>query len=229
MEITLPTIRKNPPVILYLSFGPNYPFPEEEIIDRGFGVVTVNYQDITPDTVFGDFTSGLAGMVIGNRERTLSEWGLVGLWAYGASRIMDYLMTRNDINTERIAVAGHSRLGKTALWCRAQDPRFYMAYGNNSNYGGCGIIRGHIGEDVPAFLRIGSYNFFCEKFKTFENGPHAELPYDMNFLMACQAPGYAFVTGATNDGGMDPLSEYLSIVDASRVYKMLGDSGLVSD
>lgn len=229
VEITIPTGRKNPPVIVYLSFGSNYPFPEEEIIERGFGVATVNYQDITPDTVFGDFTSGLAGMFIGDREREESEWGLVGLWAYGASRIMDYLVTRNDINVERIAVAGHSRLGKTALWCRAQDPRFYMAYGNNGNYGGCGIIRGHVGEDVPAFIRIGSYNFFCEKFKTFENVPHAELPYDMNFLMACQAPGYAFVTGATNDGGMDPLSEYLSMVDASRVYKLLGKRGLVSD
>ncbi len=229
VEITLPVKTKNPPVILYLSFGPNYPFPEEEIIVRGFGVVTVNYTDITPDTVFGDFTSGLAGMFIGDREREPSEWGLVGIWAYGASRVMDYLETRDDINTKRIAVAGHSRLGKTALWCRAQDPRFYMAYGNNCNYGGCGIIRGHIGEDVPAFLQIGSYNFFCEKFKTFENVPHAELPYDMHFLMACQAPGYVFVTGATNDAGMDPLSEYLSMVEASRVYQMLGDVGLVSD
>lgn len=229
VEITIPTNTKNPPVILYLSFGPNYPFPEEEIIDRGFCVVTVKYTDITPDTVFGDFTSGLAGMFIGNRERELSEWGLVGIWAYGASRVMDYLVTRDDINTKRIAVAGHSRLGKTALWCRAQDPRFFMAYGNNCNYGGCGIIRGHVGEDVPAFLRAGSYNFFCEKFKTFADVPHAELPYDMHFLMACQAPGCVFVTGATNDAGMDPLSEYLSIYEASRVYRMLGVEGLVSD
>ena len=229
VEITLPTGVGKPPVILYLSFGPSYPFSEEEIIDRGFGVVTVNYKDITPDTVFGDFKDGLAGMFIGERDRELSEWGLVGIWAYGASRIMDYLVTRNDINTERIAVAGHSRLGKTALWCRAQDPRFFAVYGNNTNYGGCGIIRGHIGEDVPAFLKAGSYNFFCEKFKTFADVPHSDLPYDMNFLIACQAPGCVFVTGATNDAGMDPLSEYLSMLDTSRVYEMLGEKGLVSD
>ena len=229
VEITIPKGVEKPPVILYLSFGPKYPVPEEEIIDRGFAIVTVSHQDITPDTVFGDFTGGLAGMFIGNRDRALSEWGLVGMWAYGASRVMDYLVTRDDINTERIAIAGHSRLGKTALWCRAQDPRFYIAFGNNTNYGGGGIIRGHIGEDVPAFIEIGSYNFFCEKFKTFADTPHSDLPYDMHFLIACQAPGLMFLTGATDDSGMDPLSEYLSLFEASRVYQMLGGKGLVSD
>ena len=229
IEITIPVAKEKPPVILYLSFGTKYPIPEEEILDRGFALVTVDYQDITPDTVFGDFTRGLAGIYIGDRERNSSEWGLVGMWAYGASRIMDYLVTRDDINTERIAIAGHSRLGKTALWCRAQDPRFYIAFGSNTNYGGCGVIRGHIGEDVADFLRVGSYTFFCEKFKTFNTTPHAELPYDMNLLIACQAPGLTFVTGATEDEGMDPLSEYLSLVDASRIYRMLGKKGLVSD
>ena len=229
IEITIPENVEKPPVILFLSIGINYPYPEEEILDRGFALVTVNYKDITPDTVFGDFTGGLAEMFIGDRERELSEWGLVGLWAYGASRVMDYLMTRDDINKERIAIAGHSRLGKTALWGRAQDPRFYIAYGNNTNYGGCGVIRGHIGEDVPSFMRIGSYNFFCEKFKSFEGTKHSDLPYDMHFLMAAQAPGLVFVTGATNDGGMDPLSEFVSLADASRVYQMLGGKGLVTD
>ena len=229
VEITVPKAVRKPPVILYLSFGPKYPVPEEEILDRGFAVVTVDYEDITADSVFGDFTEGLGGMFIGNRERELSEWGLVGLWSYGASRIMDYLVTREDINTERIAIAGHSRLGKTALWCRAQDPRFYIAYSNNGNYGGCGVIRGHIGEDVPAFMRIGSYNFFCEKFKSFLDVKHEDLPYDLHYLVACQAPGLVFVTGATNDAGMDPVSEYVSLYDASCVYRMLGKKGLVTD
>lgn len=229
IEITIPKAVEKPPVILYLSFGPKYPVPEEEIIDRGFALVTVDYQDITPDSIFGNFTGGLAGMFIGDRDRELSEWGLVGIWAYGASRVMDYLMTRDDINNKRIAVAGHSRLGKTALWCRAQDSRFYIAYGNNSNYGGCGVIRGHIGEDVPAFMTLGSYNFFCEKFKSFIDTKHSDLPYDMHFLIACQAPGRVFVTGATHDSGMDPLSEYVSLFEASRVYQMLGGKGLVTD
>lgn len=227
VEITVPKKAEKPPVILYLSFGPGYPVPEEEIIDRGFALVTVDYKDITPDSVFGDFKGGLAGHFIGDRDRTLTEWGLVGIWAYGASRIMDYLITRDDLNTKRIAVAGHSRLGKTALWTRAQDDRFFMAYGNNSNYGGCGVIRGHKGEDISDFIKIGSYNFFCEKFKTFLDTPHVKLPYDMHYLMACQAPGYAFVTGATEDDGMDPLSEFLSLTDASRVYELLGRNGLI--
>ena len=229
IEITIPKSRENPPAILYLSFGMNFPVPEEEIIDRGFALVTVDYQDITPDSVFGDFTEGLAGKFIGDRDREMSEWGLVGLWAYGASRVMDYLKTRTDINTDRIAVAGHSRLGKTALWCKAQDPRFYIAYGNNSNYGGCGVIRGHVGEDLPAFIKRGSYNFFCERFQTFVDTKHEDLPYDLHYLIASMAPGLVFVAGATDDAGMDPLSEFVSLYDASKAYRLLGKKGLSSD
>ncbi len=229
VEITIPKSRKTPPAILYLSFGTKYPVPEEEIIDRGFALITINYQDITPDILFGNFTCGLAGKFIGDRDREMSEWGHVGIWAYGASRVMDYLMTRTDINTERIAVAGHSRLGKTALWCRAQDPRFFIAYGNNTDYGGCGVIRGHIGEDVPAFVKKGSYSFFCERFKTFVDTKHEDLPYDMNYMIASIAPGLVFVTGATGDRGMDPLSEFVSLYDASKAYRLLGKKGLVSN
>ena len=92
---------------------------------------------------------------------------------------------------------------------------------------GCAVVP--VGEDVPAFMNIGSYNFFCEKFKSFIETPHSELPYDLHFLIACQAPGLVFVTGATKDSGMDPLSEYVSLYKASSVYSMFGGKGLVTD
>lgn len=226
ITIALPLHVDKPPVILLLAFGQDYPVPEEEIIDNGFGLVRVFYCDIHPEIYFGDFTKGLGGKFIGNRPRTDTEWGKVGLWAYGASRIMDYLITRDDINTERIAVAGHSRNGKASLWCRAQDPRFFLALGNNSNYGGAGLIRGHIGEDVQSFLNLGSYDFFCEGWKNYLNVPHEGLPFDQHFLLACQAPGFVYVAGATQDEGMDPVSEFLSCCAASDVYKLLGKTGL---
>lgn len=230
--IHMPKNVEKPPVILHISFfaeSPNIYMPTEEILDNGFALVHFCYTDVTPDSTFDDFTQGLAGKFIGNRKREKNEWGLVGIWAYAASRIMDYLITRDDIDAERIGVAGHSRLGKTALWCKAQDPRFFIAFGNNSNYGGCGLIRGHKGEDIPDFFRLGSYNLFCERFKDFLDVPHDMLPYEQHFLMACQAPGLAYVSGATRDGGMDPVSEFLSCFAANPAYELIGNKGIMCE
>ncbi len=232
IRVIKPAKAEKPPVFLYISFGPLYPIPMEEILDNGFAIAEFNYNDIehdtkSPEDYFGNFKGGLGEKFFGGRERTKTEWGKVGLWAYGASRVMDYLQTREDINTERIGVVGHSRLGKTALWCKAQDPRFYIAFGNDSNYGGGGLIRGHIGEDIPLFLEIGSFDFFCEGWKDFLDVPHAQLPFDQHFLMACHAPGLVYLAGATKDTEMDPKSEFLSCMAASEVYKMLGLKGMV--
>lgn len=223
---------EKPPVFLYISFGPLTPYPLEEILDNGFAIAEFNYNDVEHDTkqpedYFANFKGGLGEKFFGGRTRNKTEWGKVGLWAYAASRVMDYLQTRDDINKDRIGVVGHSRLGKTALWCKAQDPRFYIAFGNDSNYGGGGLIRGHIGEDIPLFLEIGSFDFFCEGWKDFLDVPHEELPFDQHFLMACHAPGLVYLAGATKDTEMDPKSEFLSCCAASEVYKMLGKQGLV--
>lgn len=232
IEVIVPTGAEKPAVILYMSINNNYPIPMEEIVDNGFAVVKFFYGDVepddTPESYFASFRGGLGEKYFCGQKRRDTQWGKVGLWAYAASRVMDYLQTRNDMNMERVAVVGHSRLGKTALWCKAQDPRFYLAFGNNTNYGGGGLIRGHMGEDVPDFIKKGSYDFFCEGWKKFENVPHEQLPFDQHFLMACQAPGLVYLTGAVGDAGMDPLSEFLSCHAASSVYKMLGKKGIVS-
>ena len=233
-EVVVPCNVQKPPVILYMSLNDMYPFPWEEILDNGFAVATFNYEHVQPDgdkaeNYFAVFKGGLGEKYFCGQKREKTQFGKVGIWAYAASRVMDYLQTREDINKDRIAIAGHSRLGKTALWCRAQDSRFYMAFGNNTNYGGGGLIRGHIGEDVPDFTKKGSYDFFCEGWKDYENVPHDQLPFDQHFLMACQAPGYVYLTGSTKDPGMDTTSEFLSCHAASCVYKMLGKQGIVSD
>ena len=234
IQLMIPTNAEKPPVILLIAFSDQYPVPEEEIIDNGFALVRFHHHavqpdDIHPENYFANFTQGLGAKFIGDRQREKTEWGKVGMWAYAASRVMDYLQTRQELDTHHIAVAGHSRLGKTALWCRAQDHRFFAAMGNDTNYGGGGLIRGHIGEDIPAFLQWGSYDFFCEKWKEFVGVPHDQLPFDQHFLMACHAPGLVYLSGATEDTGMDPKSEFFSCCAASAVYKLLGKRGLVCE
>jgi hypothetical protein len=137
--ILVPKKVNNPPVFLHIAFDypPHNLIPAEEIIDAGYALVIVYFQDIVNDRHFGDFSDGLAKYFGTDNPRNPDEWGKIGMWAYGISRVVDYLvLERNDIDTDKIALIGHSRLGKTALWCAAQDTRIAAVISNNSGYGG---------------------------------------------------------------------------------------------
>ena len=125
--------------------------PSEEVIDNGFAVATVCYKDITADNC--DFKSGIA--VHYPREDENTAWGKIGMWAFCASRMVDYFGERPEIDTEQIAVIGHSRLGKTALWCGAQDPRIRYVISNDSGCSGAAYERiKHDGaETINDFLK----------------------------------------------------------------------------
>ena len=129
-----PTAERKHPLFIFLNFRPDAHdryIPVEEVVDNGFAVASVNYADVTSDD--GDFTNGLAGRY----PRTApTAWGKIGMWAFAASRMIDYFVTRPEIDADLICVIGHSRLGKTALWCAAQDERVKYVFSNDS--GCCG-------------------------------------------------------------------------------------------
>ena len=138
------------------------------------------------------------------------------------------------IPADHVAVIGHSRLGKTALWTAALDERFWAAVSNNSGFGGAALSRapadplyGKMGEKVNDFIRAGSWDWYCETFKEYEWREH-ERPCDQHFLLAMIAPRLISVASAENDRGADPQLEYLSCRAASAAYEVLGLSGLVA-
>jgi hypothetical protein len=231
LQVIVPVNVPKPPVFLHIAFRPDIPdkyTPAEELIDNGFALALFYYQDVVNDNHFGDYSDGLGKLFIGSRKREKTEWGKIGMWAYAASRAMDYLVTREDIDAEKVAVVGHSRLGKTALWCAARDTRFFTAISNNSGKGGASLMRHATGETVKSFLDAGSWDWFCEKWKEY-HGHENEIPYDQHFVLACIAPRYILVGSAEIDPGADPKSEFLSCVAASEVYRLLGKTGLVTE
>lgn len=124
-------------------------WPYETIIERGYAVATMCYHDIYPDnhdmrkhSVVSLFSSYKPNLV------DSSEWGAIGVWAWGLSRILDYLYEENWVDTERVAVMGHSRQGKATLWAGAQDTRFKVVISNNSGCGGAALSRRNYGETI---------------------------------------------------------------------------------
>lgn len=196
-------------------------WPAEEIIARGYAAAVFHVADVDPDKHDG-FKNGVHGLF--DRKRADDSWGTIAAWAWGASRAMDYLETDTDIDARRVAAVGHSRGGKTSLWCGAEDERFALVVSNNSGSTGAAIARGKKGESI-ARINSAFPHWFNENYKKY-GGRENELPVDQHELIALIAPRLVYVTSATEDTWADPESEFLACVKAGPVFTLLGGTGV---
>lgn len=213
------------PAFVQAAFRPDVPdkyLPAEEIIDHGFAVANFFYKDVTDDSAKED---GLAALY--PRDET-TGWGKIGMWAFAASRVMDYLETRPDIDASRVCMSGHSRLGKTALWCAAQDERFAMAVSNDSGCSGASLSRGKIGETIELITDPERFHYwFCGNYRGWA-GREQEAPFDQHMLLALIAPRRLYVCSAEEDEWADPTGEFLGCAAADEAWRLLGCEGLTA-
>lgn len=214
------------PTVVLINFRPepyDRSFPAEEILENGFALALVCYEDITKDD--GDFSDKLAGLY--SRPADGTGWGKISLWAFGVSRVVDYIQTRSEVDAEQIAVAGHSRLGKTALWCGAQDERVKFVLVNDSGCGGAALEQTkHEGGETIAVMAERFPYWFCENRSKYAQSTE-NMPFDQHFLVAAVAPRYVAIGSASLDAWADQYSEQLSAVAASPVWEILGRKGFI--
>jgi len=193
-------------------------WPAEEIVARGYAAAAFNNADLDPDN-FDDFKNGIHG-ILDNGVRHDDAWGTLAAWAWGASRCMDYLVSDKDIAKDKVAVVGHSRGGKTALWAGAEDQRFAMVVANESGAGGAAIARRRLGETV-ARLNASFPHWFCTNYKKYSDKEDA-LPVDTHELLALIAPRALYIDCASEDLWGDPKGCYLALYNSLPVYRLFG-------
>ena len=196
-------------------------WPLETLMKRGYAVATAYYGDIEPDHPEG-WKTGIRSM-LGDTLKN-NNWGAIGAWAWGMSRMVDYLETDKDIEMKKVIALGHSRLGKASLWAGVQDKRFAMEISNDSGEGGAALTRRNFGENLADIKKTFSF-WYCKNYVTFVD-KISELPFDQHILLSLIAPRFLYVASASQDLWADPKGEFLSAINAEKVYNLYGKVGL---
>jgi hypothetical protein len=234
LTIYAPTKSEKPvPVLLSITFGflsgrapKSGSFdPIAEVLGRGWAYATVAYGDIQPDRA-DRWSDGVIGLTLkdGQSRPAEDEWGTISAWAWGISRSIDFFETDRLIDAKRVAITGVSRLGKTVLWAGAQDERVAAVFSVVPGEMGASLIRRDWGETLDDMAQNFAWQF-ASNFQKWV-GKWNDLPVDQHMLISLCAPRLVYVNGGKTDQWSDPKGEFLALVAAGPVYRLLGAKDL---
>lgn len=206
--------------------------PTNAITARGYAYVHWNFNEVCPNATLyyhdlhnwarGVIAWQATGKVAGGVKRTPTSWGTIGAWAWGFSRVMDWIETRPELDAKRVAILGHSRGGKTALWAGVQDERFAMVISNGSGCGGAKLNSfpceksEHIGQITWNFP-----NWFCQNYFKWI-GIDERITHDSDDLLRLIAPRICYVASGSEDQWAGPPAEKAAWERAHDIWEAYG-------
>ncbi len=207
---------------------------EEQVLAKGWGFAVLSPTSYQADDAAG-MTEGIIGLMNKGQPRKLEDWGGLKAWAWGASRLLDYLETDSTVNQKQVCIEGHSRMGKAALVAMAYDSRFAVLYSSSSGEGGAKLYR-HIYGEPLSHIETNYYYWMGANLLKYA-GPltPGDLPVDNHELIALCAPRPIFIGAGTSvrnepdkpgDGWADARGMFLAEVAAGPVYRLLGKKDL---
>jgi len=202
----------------------------DRIIDAGYGIATIRNADIEPDHPEA-WKDGVRRCFLTDGVQKKDDPATIAMWAWGLSRGLDALRTMPEVDPDRIIAWGHSRLGKTALWAAANDPRFAAAISNDSGCCGASLTRHIVEGDKSETLKEIIKRFphwFALNLNDYIDREEA-LPVDQHELIALVAPRPVYVASAEGDVWADPEGEFLAAREASKVYRLFGIPGIAEE
>lgn len=230
--------KKRPLIIVnnfHLMENSHY-FPREELAEYDADWLLFCYKDISSDD--GDFSTGLAPMLLPEGQKTDDTCGKIGIWAWAAMRVLDYGLTLEGTDAKNVTISGHSRLGKTALYTAMLDERFRFAFSNAAGCAGDSLAHGSTGEKlahIDKHLRQRGENisdivenfpyWFCKNYFKYTEKNISDT-FDQHYLVASIAPRCAVVGSCDLDFWADPPSQQLCCLAASPAWDGYSLTGL---
>src|SRR5271156_6502948 len=223
-------------VVHQLSSPPDAPDSAKLLLAHGWGFVGRNSGDVQADNGAG-LDKGIIGLVNQGQPRSLDDWGVLRAWAWGDSKILDYLQTDPDVDGAKVGVMGHSRGGKAALVAEVDDPRFAIGFISSSGAGGADLFRRNYGETTGSIGSPTEFHWFAGNFLRYGAAGHSanDMPVDSHEFIALVAPRPVFIGGRRllvgpdhppGDAWQDAQGMFMAAVAASPVWDLLGAKGL---
>ncbi len=204
-------------------------WPAEKIVSRGYAAITFWNGDIAPDRDFGNRNGVFKCFDNPEKDRQHDAWGTLSAWAWGASRVMDWIETEPLLDAKHVGVVGHSRGGKTALLAGVTDKRFAMTCSNCSGCSGAKLNHIKLPRSEHVSQIITSFNYwFCRNYVKIAN-VEEKWRVDQHEFIALIAPRLVCVASATEDHWAGQRGEWWSAKLASPAWELYGKKGLVGD
>jgi hypothetical protein len=194
-----------------------------ELFRRGYALVMFNPNDCAEDTTLRHEDGSWAF----RHTRFFPaypgyDWSILAGWAWGASRVADYLETDPAIDKTKLIITGASRNGKSAMIAAAFDDRL-MGAPVVTGGGGIGAYRfaGPRNSETLDIMQKKYPNWFSPHLHEFW-GQREKLPFDEHWFLALCAPRPFIALEGDTDTISYPEAVRQSILAAQPAYELFG-------